>query len=246
MKYKLIILLPLFSVNLHAAFSFSDDFESGDTSAWGATIPIAENFVNGCNASLSVNASAASSGNFGLEATICDTNAGIAVVQDFSPNLEQSYRAIFDFNPTNAFITDGQELVIFQARANPASSIALELRLYRAGMNYEIRAYAFDDSDSAVGPVSIPLPDLNVHRIGVGFSAASGPGNDDGSLTLELDQVPVAPGDVLTGIDNDTKLIDSARLGIINSTGNAGSVYFDKFNSDSAILPVTLMQFEVD
>jgi len=257
-KLLLSIILSFLSINLHAAFSFSDDFENGNTSAWDSTIPRAAIAGPGCSANLSVNNSAASSGVFGLEAVICDTSSGIAVVEDSNPNNgpedELNYRAAFNFNHINAVISNQQELVIFQARSNPSSSIVLELRLYRNNMEYEIRAYTVDDSGAILGPISIPLPDLvtesgtgsNANRIGVGYIAASGPGDNNGTLTLALNQGNDTPPVNLTGIDNDTKLVHRIRMGIIESSGNSGFVYFDNYKSNSGLLPVTLMQFEVD
>jgi hypothetical protein len=66
--------------------------------------------------------------------------------------------------------------------------------------------------------------------IEVDWQAATAPGANNGRLDLWINEVEVAN---LTGIDNDTRRIDRARLGPLAGldTGTRGNYFFDAFES---------------
>ena len=68
------------------------------------------------------------------------------------------------------------------------------------------------------------------HMIEIEWWAASGPGAEDGGLKLWVDGEQQAE---ITGVDNDTHLIESARLGAMSGieASTYGSEYFDAFES---------------
>jgi hypothetical protein len=62
------------------------------------------------------------------------------------------------------------------------------------------------------------------------WRAATVTGADDGGLTVWIDGTQQAN---ITGIDNDTRRVDRARLGPLSSVdaGTSGTAYFDAFES---------------
>src|ERR671920_729943 len=68
------------------------------------------------------------------------------------------------------------------------------------------------------------------HFIELDWQAASAAGANNGSLTVWLDGTQRAQ---LTGVDNDTRVVDLVRLGAISGidTGTRGTMYFDTFES---------------
>ena len=69
--------------------------------------------------------------------------------------------------------------------------------------------------------------------IEVDWRAATSPGATDGGLTLWLDGIEQA---VISAVDNDTRTIDSVRLGAVSGLHNQirGTCYFDQFESHRA------------
>jgi hypothetical protein len=64
------------------------------------------------------------------------------------------------------------------------------------------------------------------HSVQVSWKAATSPGANDGSLELTIDGVQRTS---LTGLDNDTRRIDTLRLGAASGIdpGTRGMYYFD-------------------
>ena len=246
----LVLLLSLCSFDSKAAFSFSDGFESGSTSGWDATVP--RPVIKGpCSSTLNVIDQTPMpkprpmSDVYFLEATICDAAPGpVALVEDDSPNDESSFRAMFDFNPNTANIALNGEIVIFRALSFTPNLPVVDISLFNNMGNLEIRAYGYNDAGSRAGSISFQLPDLNTHRIGIGWSASSGPGSNDGVLELELDQIPAMSS--ISNLDNDTLSVDFVHLGNISSANNSGTIWFDQYDSDDESLPVSLMSFDVE
>ena len=68
------------------------------------------------------------------------------------------------------------------------------------------------------------------HYLEIDWKASTAVGANNGGLTFWIDGVQKAN---LTGIDNDTRKIDQARLGAVNGidSGTRGTYYFDDFVS---------------
>ena len=66
--------------------------------------------------------------------------------------------------------------------------------------------------------------------IEIEYKASSAPGANDGYLKLWLNDTLV---DTLSGMDNDTRLVNNASLGAVASldAGTSGTIYFDAFES---------------
>jgi hypothetical protein len=242
----MLILISLFlaAFSSNAALPFTDDFESGNTSAWSSSVPrpILNTYGGApCTATVGVTMDAALTGLFGFQTEICDSSG---YLQDNSPSNETSYRAIFDFNPNTANIPSGFGEVIFQANSDLPVAKAFELSLFNNAGTLEIRAYGYSDAGTTSSFISIALPDFNTHTIGVGFKTATADGNNDGELVLELDQIPAATSFI--NLDNDTLAISNVRLGFVGSLAQQGVIYYDNFYSDVNSLPVTLTHFEIE
>jgi len=68
------------------------------------------------------------------------------------------------------------------------------------------------------------------HYIKLDWKASSAAGANNGYVTLWIDGAQKAN---LTGVDNDTRLIDRIRLGAVAGldTGTRGTYYFDAFEA---------------
>jgi hypothetical protein len=68
------------------------------------------------------------------------------------------------------------------------------------------------------------------HFIEFDWRASTGPGLNNGSLSLWIDGVQLAN---LTGVDNDTRRMDRVRLGAVAGmdSGTSGTYFFDAFES---------------
>jgi hypothetical protein len=197
---------------------FAEGFESGDLSAWLVQR------TDGTD--LSVSPSAAIAGGYGLQAVVNDTNA--IFVQDIRPAAETRYRVRFYFDPNSIVMPTGKGFYIFEGLATGAAVVfRAELRYVQG--DYEIRADTVDDSGVTRNTGLIPIRD-QMHIIELDWRAATAAGANDGGLTLWIDGVQAAD---ISGLDNDTKYVDSVKLGAISGmvSGMNGSCYFDLFES---------------
>ncbi len=209
---------------------FSDNFESGDLSAWSA---------NQNNAGdLSVSSSAALVGAHGMEAVI-DDNAPIYVT-DKAPDSEARYRARFYFDPNSITMGASNRHTIFQGYST-ADKPVFRIELERStGGNYVIRSGLLNDSTAWKNTGWVTLSDRK-HSIEFDWKAATRAGANDGVISLWLDNVLVGKA---SKVDNDTRRIASVRLGAVEGidTGTRGTYYFDAFQSrrQTMIGPVAL------
>jgi sugar lactone lactonase YvrE len=191
---------------------FKDSFESGNFSAWSA------NSNNGGR--LSVSASAALEGSYGLQADF--TNTTNMLVRNDSPTAETRYRARFYFNPNSISMATGDNITLFQA-LDMGGSIVLSIQFNRSNSGYQLRARSYDSGLSAF--VSTPYFTISnaLHTLEVDWG-------NDGHLTFWIDG---AQQSNLTGINNGIYKIETVRLGAPNMTitGTSGSFYVDAFES---------------
>ncbi len=204
---------------------FADGFESGSFSAWTSN-------TNDLG-DLSVSVSAALVGTQGMQAVIDDTNT--IYVTDDTPNAEPRYRARFYFDPNSITMTSGNAHYIFKGFVGTSTEV-LRVEFRQFSGNYEIRAALLDDASTWINAPTLINPDGwspitdAPHFIELDWLAATAVGANDGSLTLWIDSVQQAS---LTGVDNDTRRVDRARLGALTGidTGTSGTYFFDAFES---------------
>ncbi len=199
---------------------FADGFESGNLSAWTSSATDLGD--------LSVSTPAAWMGNYGMQAVINDANT--IYVTDETPNAEPRYRARFYFDPNSIPMTSGDAHFIFKGFAGTGTStevLRVEFRWFSGA--YQIRTSLMDDGTTFMSTNWFTISDAP-HPIEVDWRAATAAGANNGGLTLWIDGVQQQD---LTGIDNDTRRIDRARLGALTGidAGTRGAYYFDAFES---------------
>src|SRR6185503_14919447 len=197
---------------------FADGFESGNLSAWTSN-------ANDLG-DLSVSSSAALVGTKGLQAVIDDINS--IYVTDDTPNAEPRYRARFYFDPNSIVMGSGDTHFIFRGYSG-TSTIVLRVQFRFSSGTYQLRAGLVGDGSTWANSSWLTISDAP-HAIEMDWRAATGVGANNGSLTLWIDGTQQA---LLTGVDNDTRRIDRARLGAVSGIGTSthGTYYFDSFES---------------
>ncbi len=92
-----------------------------------------------------------------------------------------------------------------------------------------MRVGTLDDNSNWVYSAYVNMADA-AHILEFDWQAATADGANDGSLTLWVDQVQQTP---ITGLNNDMRRIDMARLGAVAGldAGTSGTLFFDAFVS---------------
>ena len=105
----------------------------------------------------------------------------------------------------------------------------LQVEFRTSGGKYQLRALILDDATTFTSSGWFTISDAP-HPIELDWRAATAAGANNGGLTLWIDGVQQAN---VTGIDNDTRRIESVRLGALSGidTGTRGTEYFDAFES---------------
>ncbi len=161
-----------------------------------------------------------------MQAVLDDNNA--IYVTDNSPLAEPRYRARFYFDPNSIVMTSGNSHYIFYGYTG-ASTVVMRLEFRFSQGNYQVRANVRNDASTWSNTNWFTISDT-IHFIEFDWQAATAAGANNGVLTLWIDGQQQAN---LTGIDNDTRRIDMARLGAIAGvdSGTRGTYYFDAFES---------------
>jgi hypothetical protein len=161
-----------------------------------------------------------------MQAVINDT--GPIFVTDNSPAAEPRYRARFWFNPNGMTMATNDAHYVFDAK-NGSGTTVLRVEFRWNGKKYQVRAAAAKDGTAFAVTTWFAITNA-WHAIELDWRASSAPGANSGGLTLWLDGGQKAD---LTSIDNDTRRVESARLGVLDGldAGTHGTEYFDKFES---------------
>lgn len=164
---------------------------------------------------------------YGMQAVI-NSNTSIYVTDD-SPANEARYRARFYFNPNGIAMTNGNAYYLLYGLTS-SGAVTVRVEFGRSGPNYRIRAAVSNNSTTFTNASWFTISNAP-HYIEIDWRAATAPGAADGSLTLWIDNVQRAN---LTGISNDTRRIESVRLGAVAGidSGTRGTTYFDAFQSN--------------
>jgi hypothetical protein len=202
---------------------FADGFESGSFSAWSGR-PVGSN--------LRVTATAALAGSSQGMAALMANNTGMYIT-DQRPNAEPRYRTRFYFDPNTITMTSGDAHFIFYGYQG-TTTVVLRIEFRRLNSSYQLRFAALNDTPTTGAATwrtssYVTISDAP-HFLELDWQAATAAGANNGSLTFWIDGIQRTP---LTGLDNDTRRIDIARLGPIGGldTGTRGSYYFDAFES---------------
>ncbi|HLO14017.1 MAG TPA: hypothetical protein VK206_04250 [Anaerolineales bacterium] len=197
---------------------FKDGFESGSLSAWSSQTTD--------SGDLSVSANAALAGSQGMSAVIDDNNS--IYVTDETPNAEPVYRARFYFDPNSISMVSGDTHFILIDYSGTSTAVVRVVFRFSSGA-YQIRTNLLNDSGTWILSNWFTISDAP-HSIEIYWRAATSAGANNGGLTLWIDGLQKAD---LTGVDNDTRRVDRARLGAVTGvdSGTRGTYYFDAFES---------------
>jgi hypothetical protein len=197
---------------------FADSFESGNLSAWSSSTTD--------NGDLSASAAATLVGSSGLQAVVDDNNS--IYVTDDRPTAEPRYRARFYFDVNSIAMASGDAHFIFKGFTGTSTEV-LRVEFRRSSGTYQLRARLLNDGSTWVDTNWFTISDAS-HFIELDWRAAAAAGANNGGMTLWIDGTQQAD---LTGVDNDTRRIDRARLGAVIGidSGTRGTYYFDAFES---------------
>jgi hypothetical protein len=197
---------------------FADGFESGNLNSWSSLT------TDGGN--LSVSAAAALVGTQGMQALINDNHS--IYVTDDQPTAEPRYRARFYFDPNTIPMSKNSAHFLFYG-LNAAGTVVMQVEFRFSNSQYQIRASLLNDNTSFTSTAWFTISDAP-HPVELDWRASTAAGANNGGLTLWIDGVQKAD---LTGVDNDTRRIDSIRLGAVAgiNNGTRGTYYFDAFES---------------
>jgi len=211
---------------------FFDDFETGGLQRWS--------LASTKGGKLSVQPGAKRNGVFGLSLNVTGlpppaTKAKIWV-KDTSPEAEENYHARFSFKLNDlAVATDPRILRIMAGRlAGDPASRPFELRLRYAAGAWQVYGIVRDNAGKGFQTPPLPIGREWV-TIALDWWRASGPGNANGFLRLEVDGAEAES----VGVQNDAVRIDGVQLGFVGGVGlsSTGTCYVDDFESTRQIVP---------
>ena len=158
---------------------------------------------------------------------LIDDNNAIYVTSDH-PNAETRYVASFYFDPNSIPMVNGDTHTIFGGYSG-TSTLVLRLQFRRSSGLYQVQAAILNDGSAFTTSSWFTISDAT-HQIEFDWKSATAVGANNGGLTLWIDGTQRAN---LTGVDNDARRIDRARLGAVAAidTGTRGTYYFDEFTS---------------
>lgn len=195
---------------------FADNFEGGSLAAWDETA------TDGGD--LSTSAAAALEGGAGL-AALFDDGAALYVGDALSP-AEPRYRVRFLFDINSSSMATDDNYMLLEGQSGAASVLRMELR--RFSNAYQLRVLVRSDGNGWSNTGWWVLSD-GLHAIELDWRAAA-TGANNGLLVLWIDDVERSR---LEGLDNDTHLLSTVRLGAVYGVpgGTRGAPYFDAFES---------------
>ena len=149
-------------------------------------------------------------------------------VTDDNPNAEPRYRARFHFDPNSIAMVSGDTHYIFNGFTGTSPAV-LAVQFRQSSGAYQLRASLLDDGTTWINTNWFTISDAS-HFIELDWRAATAVGANNGGLALWIDGTQQAD---LSGVDNDTRRIDRARLGALTGIdpGTSGAYYFDAFES---------------
>jgi hypothetical protein len=197
---------------------FADGFEAIGLSAWSSAVTDGDDIDSTTTAAII--------GARGLDAWL-DDNTAIYVTDD-SPNAEPRYRVRFYFDPNSISMATNDAHYIFYGYAG-ASTVVLRVEFGWSGSAYRVRASLLNDGTTWTTSAWVNISDAP-HFIELDWRAATAAGANNGGLTLWVDGAQRAN---MSGVDNDTRRIDRARLGAVAGidNGTRGGYFFDAFES---------------
>lgn len=209
-----IVTVRITNTTCSEALVFGDGFEDGTFDAWDRS-KLPER--------LQVSAEAALFGEFGLEVAIEPEDSGsFWILKDEPQALRYCFSFLFD--PNSISMPSGESFAIFGA--GHLKSRNMRLGLNWNGAQYRVIADAKLDDGSLVKTGFHPFPDAPAFIEGEWIRSDGG---DNGEYRIYLDGELVFE---LTGLDNDTVIVDRMGLGVVQALdeGVDGTFFIDEFN----------------
>lgn len=177
-------------------------------------------------------------GTYGIEVTVDSSSDVYGTLEDATNLTELSVEFLFD--PNGLTMANGDVFTLMQARGSGSGGVAFRINLSKTGSNYEISAAHINDSGSGSATNAVVISDAP-HSVRVHWKASTGPGNNDGELTLFIDEVRI---EKRTGLDSDGHDVDDIRFGAMGvDAGTSGTFYLDEMRWDATIGNVIEGQF---
>ncbi len=215
---------------------FTDGFESGDTTAWSATVEnpqqsgglFSDRYIPP-GLGLFVHPKAAAQGDYGLGAIVEDNHP--MFVQDDSPPAADHYRARFYLLVKTLTANPNKGFGILQG-----SGIGMPFQVFvgkDGGGNTVVVARTKEDGGGVTWTSYYTIPNGQWVFVEIDWAAATGDGSNDGYFSLYLNGVLQ---ETIPTLDNDTVSVDTVRLGpFYVSPSVTGIIGFDSFTSDSGV-----------
>ncbi|MEK6222229.1 MAG: metallophosphoesterase, partial [Chloroflexota bacterium] len=211
-----------------AGITFSDGFESGDTSAWDST-----------KGNITARANAALLGNYGVRVNVFNKNT--KYIEDLSPD-QFNYSASFMIDINSLTMDNHNRFRLFQARDQNQQLAYVVLK--RGNQKYWIRGVIKNDIGSNIKTNWLLIADQS-EKIILKWRRAYSPANHNGYLKLYLNNELKRKK---LNINNDLHKITSVQIGVtkkINQSANIfGKFFIDDFAShDPAPLSTPTINF---
>ncbi len=199
---------------------FSDELDSGDTSAWSMTV------VTGTG-QLSVKDQNDLSGPWALY-TGAGGSGDTVFVRDNTPVAEPRYRARFYLDPGYLSMTAGDQFYLFIVRSAAAAISRVAIEPASTPGSFRLQLRAMDDAGTWLSSGWNNFEDDT--SVEIEWRAATAPGAADGYAKMWIDGGLVAH---LSAIDNDAQSVEAALMGMVNGLdpGTFGALVFDAFVS---------------
>lgn len=202
-----------------AADLFSDGFESGDLTAWSAN--------ETDSGQLTVTAAATLHGNYGLN-LLTDNHNNIWVRDDGVLNTEITYRCRFYIDINSLTMADIDVFKVVYCLSEDWGTGSFIVHLQYSDPNYEIVLQGANDGAWDIWDANVVTDEP--HCVEVYWKAATGAGNNDGTLKMWIDDVSVYSN---VACDSDTEDIGHVTFGAQDlDAGTSGTFYLDDFASN--------------
>jgi hypothetical protein len=175
-------------------------------------------------------------GNCGAEVNLNDATLTPAYVQENNPSAETAYRVRLYANLLRLTMAGSDEFDLFAAYdgADPAAgassgNAAIRAEVQQSGALKQLVFFVRTDGGSEVSTGAVNVSN-GWHSIEFSWVRSTGPGNNNGTLNWWIDGLPQT---ALTGIDNDTEVVNYARWGAVAGleASTQGLIWMDDFAS---------------
>lgn len=145
-----------------------------------------------------------------------------------TPVNEARYRVRFYVDPNTVTMASSNQFTMLRG-FNAAGTSVVEIEMRRTTTSYQVRGRILNDGTTWSNTNWVTISDAP-HYLEFDWRASTAVGANNGGLTFWIDGIQSGN---LIAIDNDTRRIESVRLGLVAGidTGTRGNMFFDGFVS---------------